>query len=117
MAALLGLTPGESRTSRVADIVGADAFARLEKGETNAIYLPREVADALGAIGAYVAWTLLDQDWPQTLAWGGAIATAMLLSLAYGRLLAPRLHLDGRHEGAEPQGPAHSQLDRAPARR
>src|SRR5436309_12857718 len=46
---------------------------------------------ALGAIGAYVAWTLLDQDWPQTLAWGGAIATAMLLSLAYGRLLAPRL--------------------------
>lgn len=46
---------------------------------------------ALGAIGAYVAWSLLDQDWPQSLAWASAIVTAMALSLAYGRLLAPRL--------------------------
>lgn len=46
---------------------------------------------ALGAIGAYVAWSLLDADWPQALAWAAALATAMGLSLAYGRLLAPRL--------------------------
>ena len=46
---------------------------------------------ALGAIGAYVAWTLLDRDWPQGLAWAAAVATSVLLSLAYGRWLAPRL--------------------------
>jgi branched-chain amino acid transport system permease protein len=46
---------------------------------------------ALGAIGAYVAWSLLDRDWPSVAAWCCAVLTAMLLSLAYGRLLAPRL--------------------------
>ena len=46
---------------------------------------------ALGAIGAYVAWSLLDRDWPQALAWSAAVLTAMLLSLAYGRWLAPKL--------------------------
>jgi branched-chain amino acid transport system permease protein len=46
---------------------------------------------ALGAIGAYVAWSMLQHDWPQGLAWACAIGTAMALSLAYGRLLAPRL--------------------------
>ena len=46
---------------------------------------------ALGAIGAYVAWSLLDRDWPQALAWGSAVLTVMLLSLAYGRWLAPKL--------------------------
>lgn len=46
---------------------------------------------ALGAIGAYVAWSVLDREWPQAVAWGAGILTATLLSLAYGRLLAPRL--------------------------
>ncbi|MBK6864418.1 MAG: branched-chain amino acid ABC transporter permease [Ideonella sp.] len=46
---------------------------------------------ALGAIGAYVAWSLLDREWPQALAWAAAVLTAVLLSLAYGRWLAPRL--------------------------
>jgi branched-chain amino acid transport system permease protein len=46
---------------------------------------------ALGAIGAYVAWTILDREWPQTVAWGAGVLTATLLSLAYGRFLAPRL--------------------------
>ena len=46
---------------------------------------------ALGAIGAYVAWSLLDRDWPQALAWAAAVLTSMLLSLAYGRWLAPKL--------------------------
>lgn len=46
---------------------------------------------ALGAIGAYVAWSLLDHEWPQALAWSAAVLTSVLLSLAYGRWLAPRL--------------------------
>lgn len=46
---------------------------------------------ALGAIGAYVAWSALDHEWPQALAWLVAIATSVTLSLVYGRLLAPRL--------------------------
>ena len=46
---------------------------------------------ALGAIGAYVAWSLLDREWPQALAWAAAVLTSVLLSLAYGRWLAPKL--------------------------
>ena len=46
---------------------------------------------ALGAVGAYVAWSLLDRDWPQALAWCAAVLTSVLLSLAYGRWLAPKL--------------------------
>lgn len=46
---------------------------------------------AIGAVGAHVAWSALQAQWPQALAWAAAVATAMLLSLAYGRLLAPRL--------------------------
>jgi len=46
---------------------------------------------ALGAIGAYVAWSILDHEWPQAVAWAGGILAAMMLSLGYGRLLAPRL--------------------------
>jgi branched-chain amino acid transport system permease protein len=48
---------------------------------------------ALGAIGAYLAWSLLELGVPQVLAWASAIAGSMALSLAYGRLLAPRLAL------------------------
>jgi branched-chain amino acid transport system permease protein len=46
---------------------------------------------ALGAVGAYVAWSALDQGWPLVLAALAAVATSVVLSLAYGRLLAPRL--------------------------
>lgn len=46
---------------------------------------------ALGAIGAYTAWSALDRDWPQLLAWLAAIAVSVLISVAYGRLLAPFL--------------------------
>lgn len=46
---------------------------------------------ALGAIGAYVAWSALDHDWPQGLAWAAALATSVSLSLVYGRWVAPRL--------------------------
>lgn len=46
---------------------------------------------AVGAMGAYVAWSVLEREWPPLLAWSAAVATAMALSLAYGRLLAPKL--------------------------
>jgi branched-chain amino acid transport system permease protein len=46
---------------------------------------------ALGAVAAHVAWSMLNHEVPQALAWLGAIGTAMALSLAYGRWLAPRL--------------------------
>jgi branched-chain amino acid transport system permease protein len=46
---------------------------------------------ALGAIGAYVGWSALDRDWPQALAWLAAIAVSVLISVGYGRLLAPFL--------------------------
>lgn len=46
---------------------------------------------ALGAVAAYVAWSALDRDWPLALAALAAVATSVAISLAYGRLLAPRL--------------------------
>ncbi|HEX4233122.1 MAG TPA: branched-chain amino acid ABC transporter permease [Caldimonas sp.] len=46
---------------------------------------------ALGAIGAYVAWSVLDRDWPLAVAVLASVGTATALSVAYGRLLAPRL--------------------------
>ena len=46
---------------------------------------------ALGAIAAYVAWSALDREWPQAIAWLGAITVSALISVAYGRLLAPFL--------------------------
>lgn len=46
---------------------------------------------ALGAVGAYVAWSALDRDWPLALAALAAVATSVAISLAYGRLLAPLL--------------------------
>lgn len=46
---------------------------------------------ALGAVAAYVAWSALDHEWPLALAALAAVATSVSVSLAYGRLLAPRL--------------------------
>jgi branched-chain amino acid transport system permease protein len=46
---------------------------------------------ALGAIAAYVAWSALDHEWPLALAALAAVSTAIAISFAYGRLLAPRL--------------------------
>lgn len=46
---------------------------------------------ALGAIGAYVAWSVLDADLPLWLAGVASIATSMGLSLLYGWLIAPLL--------------------------
>lgn len=46
---------------------------------------------ALGAVAAYVAWSALDREWPLALAALAAVLTAVAVSLAYGRLLAPYL--------------------------
>lgn len=46
---------------------------------------------AFGAVGAYVAWSALERGWPLVLAALAAVATSVAVSLAYGRLLAPRL--------------------------
>lgn len=46
---------------------------------------------ALGAVAAYVAWSALDRDWPLAVAASAAVLTSVVVSLAYGRLLAPLL--------------------------
>lgn len=46
---------------------------------------------ALGAVGAHVAWSALEHEWPLALAALAAVATSVAISLAYGRLLAPML--------------------------
>lgn len=46
---------------------------------------------ALGAIGAYVAWSALDHGWPLAAAALASVMVALVISLAYGRLIAPLL--------------------------
>jgi branched-chain amino acid transport system permease protein len=46
---------------------------------------------ALGALGAYVAWSVLDRDGPLALAALAAVAVSLGVSLVYGRLIAPLL--------------------------
>jgi len=46
---------------------------------------------AIGAIGALLAWQLVQNEQPEVLAWLVGIALATLLSLGYGRMLAPQL--------------------------
>jgi hypothetical protein len=45
--AVLGISPGEGKLSQVAAVVGDRKFERLEKGETNIVYLSRVIADQL----------------------------------------------------------------------
>jgi branched-chain amino acid transport system permease protein len=46
---------------------------------------------AMGAFGVMLAWELQQRQWPEALSWLAALAAATALSLAYGRLIAPRL--------------------------
>jgi len=46
--AVLGLSPGEQGVSRAAEVIGADKFARLEKGELNIAYLSGGMAATWG---------------------------------------------------------------------
>jgi hypothetical protein len=45
--AVLGLSPGESQLSRIADVIGPRDFARLENGERDIIYFSRSIAERL----------------------------------------------------------------------
>jgi branched-chain amino acid transport system permease protein len=46
---------------------------------------------AVGALGALVAWSVIDAGGAQWLGWLAGIAVAMFVSLFYGRIIAPRL--------------------------
>ncbi len=46
---------------------------------------------AIGAIGALVAWDMIDSGWPDPLAWLVCILVTTALSLGYGVVIAPRL--------------------------
>jgi branched-chain amino acid transport system permease protein len=46
---------------------------------------------AIGAVGAMVAWQILNWGGPELLAWAASVGTGILLSLAFGKLLAPGL--------------------------
>jgi len=44
---VLGISPGESRLSNIARVIGKDKFARLESGEQRVIYFSSAIADQL----------------------------------------------------------------------
>ena len=46
---------------------------------------------AIGALGAMVAWQLLAWGYPEPLAWAACIGIGFLLSLGFGRFVAPGL--------------------------
>jgi branched-chain amino acid transport system permease protein len=46
---------------------------------------------AIGAVGAMIAWQILNWGGPEPLAWAASVGAGLLLSLAFGRLLAPGL--------------------------
>lgn len=46
---------------------------------------------AIGAVGAHVAWQMLEWDWPLALAILAAVVVSTLTSFAYGRVFAPML--------------------------
>ena len=46
---------------------------------------------AIGALGAMIAWQLEQMQYPEPVAWVAALLVATLLSVAYGRLVAPHL--------------------------
>jgi len=47
--AILGLSPGEGRLSKIAGVIGTHQFSRLENGEEHIVYLCGEIARQLGA--------------------------------------------------------------------
>jgi branched-chain amino acid transport system permease protein len=46
---------------------------------------------ALGALGAFISWTIVEHGGPEVLSWFAGIFASALLALLYGRVLAPRL--------------------------
>jgi branched-subunit amino acid ABC-type transport system permease component len=46
---------------------------------------------ALGALGAFISWTIVEHGGPEPVSWLAGIIVAATLALIYGRVLAPRL--------------------------
>jgi branched-chain amino acid transport system permease protein len=46
---------------------------------------------ALGALGAFISWTIVEHGGPEPLSWLAGVFAAAALALIYGRVLAPRL--------------------------
>jgi branched-subunit amino acid ABC-type transport system permease component len=46
---------------------------------------------AVGALAAFISWSIVERGGPESLSWLAGVAIAALVSLAYGRLIAPRL--------------------------
>ncbi len=46
---------------------------------------------AIGAVGAFVAWQLIQWEYPEPLAWLACVLVGVILALFYGRYLAPSL--------------------------
>jgi branched-chain amino acid transport system permease protein len=46
---------------------------------------------ALGALGAFISWTIVEHGGPEFLSWFAGIFASAALALVYGRVLAPRL--------------------------
>lgn len=46
---------------------------------------------ALGALAAFISWSIVEQGGPEPVAWCAGVFVSMLLAFLYGRLLAPRL--------------------------
>jgi ABC-type lipoprotein release transport system permease subunit len=47
LPALMGLSPGESKLSRIGEVIGTEKFDRLESGATDIIYFSKETAEQL----------------------------------------------------------------------
>ncbi|WP_027543573.1 branched-chain amino acid ABC transporter permease [Bradyrhizobium sp. WSM2254] len=46
---------------------------------------------ALGALAAFVSWSIVENGWPGPLAWCAGVMVSTVLAFLYGRVLAPRL--------------------------
>ena len=46
---------------------------------------------AMGAMAAFVSWTIVQKGGPEVVGWVAGVITAVALALFYGRVLAPRL--------------------------
>jgi branched-subunit amino acid ABC-type transport system permease component len=46
---------------------------------------------ALGALAAFVSWSIVEHGGPEPLAWCAGVSVSIVLAFLYGRLLAPRL--------------------------
>jgi branched-chain amino acid transport system permease protein len=46
---------------------------------------------AVGALAAFISWSIVERGGPEALSWIVGVAAAAVISLAYGRLIATRL--------------------------